>query len=453
MSLRQKQPPANRLPNRPAAGFGVALAARISLVTALAVLIAVPAIAQGIRIPPSTKSSSRQFIVYGEIGADRSDVCSQAEALRARIRRALQLRETWTVPVSISLRYASDPQERTETRLRLEFNEAGPLVRIEVRHGKDRAPLNRDLVEAILIDVAYSEFGGTSRRPFRIPAWVVEGFLGLTELGDSGHPAAAMFVALFEANSVPPLEEFFNNKSSATSSGGEELYRGFSTTLIRLLLEQTEGPRTMCNFLAGLASGVDGSYDSTLAYFPLLGGTRSSAQRWWALAVARIASRYNHGPYSVADTDRLVGEIVAKPVRIGAAEVAVLNGDAFTPPARRTKIVLMPLVSELQRLALRANPLLLPVVLEYVKVAALLEQRKFEEASGQLARLRLLRQEIIARAAELTAFLDWHEATQSTEFSGAFKGYFELLREFKKKTTVRTDPVGEYLNAIERELR
>lgn len=419
-----------------------------------------PACAQSVnkRIPPHSISTSRQFVVYAETPEERSALAATAEEIKFRLRRALGLPQSWRTTVSIVARRARSPEDPTSARFRLTDSEAGPLIRIDITAGRepDTLDVRARLVDAVLADIALSGPAAKEWRTLVIPPWLSEGLVGLLEIQESGHPAASVFAGMFEANRIPPLAEFLEQKRADLEGSGLELYRGFATTLVRLLLEGENGRPSMVRFIESLPTGKLGGIRSLNAFFPRLGGSAESAQKWWALAFARLAARQAFGSSSVEATEKdLAGALIlrlprkeGKPETLPFAEAAKLRRD------RGRKEIFQAARLELQRVALRAHPLMQPAVLAYIGLLDRAAKGDFKNFEAEVKKLETLREEIRKRAAEIEDHLNWFEATQIPQRSGAFKGYFDLLKKSGEDArTLRDDPLSRYLDRMELELQ
>ncbi len=409
------------------------------------------------RVPPHSISRSKQFTAYSEVAEARGEVCSLAEDLKTRVHRSLGLPATWRLPVTILLMPTRTANEPASASLR--YLKGGPgassLIRIDFKAGSGMEELLKErLLEAILIDVASSGAAGAEARTIAIPEWLIQGFIGITELGEVGHPAAATFVGLFEANKVPTLRDFIDQDPRRLDAAGRQLYRGFSTTLVRLLLELPDGQKQMVRFLHSIPTGKVGSHRSLLAFFPALGGTDVSAQRWWKLAVARISARYGRGPMSLEATERELAAALKVRLDQPDGSIQVFDLDDFEQfrRSRQRHTALASMRYELQRVAVRSHPLTLPIVLSYIDLSNRIQKGTRRGTAEELQALAELRQEILQRGAEIEDFMNWYEATQLPTASGAFAGYFNLLRQLEGNQQAHVDPIRRYVDGLEREL-
>lgn len=417
-------------------------------------------VAQGSRsgLPPHSTSTSRQFIIYAETPEERAALASTAEEIKFRLRQVLGLAQSWRLPVSVVVRRTRSPEDPTSARFRVTASEAGPLIRVDITAGRepDTPQIRARLVETVLTDIALSGPAAKEWQTLVIPSWLREGFVGLLEIADTGHPAAAIFVGLFENERIPPLEEFLGQKPEDFEGAGLDLYRGLSTTLLRLLIESENGRPSMVRFIESLPTGKLGDIRSLMAFFPALGGSVQSAQKWWTLAFARLASRYAYAAATVEATEKELEAalFLRLPGKDETFERVPFTEAAKLRRNRKRKEVLEATRLELQRVALRAHPLMQKVVLRYLTLLDRAAKGDFKNLEAEAKKLESLRQQICLQAEQIEDHLNWFEATQIPQRSGAFKGYFDLLKKIGEDSrTRRDDPFSRYLDRMEVELR
>ena len=107
--------------------------------------------------------------------------------------------------------------------------------------------------------------------------------------------------------------------------------------------------------------------------------------------------------------------------------------------------------TSLQVLESRVGVLFRPVILGYLGV---IEKLKKGETKGVDAALKVLDDQMEGARAmsnEVRDHLDWYEASHSGAYSGLFDEYLNLPETIEKEIPERTDPISEYLDALEAE--
>lgn len=108
-------------------------------------------------------------------------------------------------------------------------------------------------------------------------------------------------------------------------------------------------------------------------------------------------------------------------------------------------------VDALSSLVSRGNVLFRPVLNDYLSAVADISNGK---TKGMTERLAVLRQRALAameKGRAVRDHLDWFEASQTTRYSGIFEDYLHLPETLKHETPPRTDPISEYLDALDKE--
>ena len=106
------------------------------------------------------------------------------------------------------------------------------------------------------------------------------------------------------------------------------------------------------------------------------------------------------------------------------------------------------LADRLMLLAVRAHPLLRPVVLDYRLMAQSLAAKKWHSLSRRAATTLQLRERVSSRMRETEDFMNWFEATQASTSSGDFEDYVRAART-TEEVTRRRDAISVYLDAME----
>src|SRR5207245_11276540 len=96
-----------------------------------------------------------------------------------------------------------------------------------------------------------------------------------------------------------------------------------------------------------------------------------------------------------------------------------------------------------------AHPVLRPVAREYQRIAALLIRGKRRGIAKLVSNLDGTRKELAARMGDIDDYMNWFEATQMENQSGAFSDYLKAANLSQVYAPRRRDPLSVYLDALE----
>ena len=109
-------------------------------------------------------------------------------------------------------------------------------------------------------------------------------------------------------------------------------------------------------------------------------------------------------------------------------------------------------MGELSNLLQQAHPLLRPVVLEYQRIFTELAAGKTRHINEALHDVASYRGLIVDRMDKIEDYLNWYEATQTPEQSGAFDDFLQGAKAMEKWTPPkRNDAISTYIDQLQRE--
>ena len=413
------------LPYRPAL--------QIALCLLLVTLTAIPMASLRARpagILPHSVSRSRQFTVFAQDITMRNAVGSLGEDLKAELLRALDLRDDWKLPIVVDLRAPDPGAPDTRPPVRLSMAQTGLGLKIELD---------------LLI--------GEATLP---PPWLVEGFSAYIENGESG-VSGGVFAALLPTTEALPISDFLARDPTKMDSTSQAVYRAYAFNLVSLLLDDMEGGRAgMVSFIRDLPKlpSEEARNAGVLSqHFPQLAATPDSLEKWWTIGLAKLASSDRYQAYSVQETEDHLRQLlsVTGPVdpRKPVAKVYQLTDfEAFTP-LKQNRQILQPTREGLVLLSGRSNPLCRPIVLGYAAVVESLQHNHTKGVAERLAELAVARSAVLKRREDITDYLNWYEATQVTDPSGAFDAYFRSARQAERSSNAaRPDAISAYLDEM-----
>ncbi|QTN31532.1 hypothetical protein HZ994_04055 [Akkermansiaceae bacterium] len=403
-------------------------------------------------------SRSEQFRISGGDAATRGTAANLAEDTKDEFLRLTEEKETWKVPVRITLMgKPGDPVPMRDALLRLNHTDDGYEIIIfaNLSRGLRPEPFRRAVMEALVYASGLSGKPYEENRVFTVPPWFVEGMQEASawRLGQSDR---RLYDALFRHGGVFRLEGLFSLSEADYASidaATKAAFRISSGALVMALLEQPDGKEGMRAFLAELAS-YEGEMPALLRrHFPDLNLSATSLAKWWALQLANKGAAPLTESLGVTQTDKALDE--ALKLRLhdaegGLLEIPVLEWEsvAALPDAERTEAVRLA-QDDLLRLSYRSFPSYRMLLLEYQALLSDLTKGKTGDMQESLAALAETRRTMVAKAERGRDFMDWFEITRARETSGAFDDYLNLKARLKNRPNPRKDGMSAYLDRLD----
>jgi len=407
-------------------------------------------------------SKSAQFIVYSPDVRLRLAVTGYAETAKQDVLETLGLGDHWKFPIVINLqRPASTDTSGLLSQVRLIQTEGGWKAQIDVvlRDGEFKNVRFPQLViRAILLELAYRdhppEIGSHYTEP---PSWLVEGLAqNIQARAAESQPNAALFRQLIETGQLPKIRDFLKDNVGVMDPASLAVYGSCASSLVDLLAGTPGGRASLARMLKGLGESDGDPVALLLKYFPTLGGSETELEKWWTLGLAHYSSLDHNLSLSLPETDARLAPllriaVVTDEKKKTSAEFEIADYKAFRkyPGA---KAALLAQSGELAKLLGQAHPLMRPVVLEYQRIAnelALGKTRRMDEALSNVAEYRGL---MVDRMDKIDDYLNWYEATQMPEQSGAFEDFIQGAKAMEKWTPPkRNDPISNYIDQLQRE--
>ncbi len=408
-------------------------------------------------------SSSRQFIVYCPDTRLRLAVTGYVETLKAGVLETLGLGDTWKYPIIVNMeRPSTIAPDRPLSRLRLSETEAGPRVDLDVLIRQEdfhEVHFPQLVVRAVLLEIACQAHPpGGNREFFLPPAWLVEGIAERLQARATGRePNAALFRTMIEAGHLPKIRDFMRSDVETMDETSRKIFAACSSSLLEMLADLPNGRASLARAVRDLQSSGTDSVGLLLKNFPALGGSEESLEKWWTLGLARFSALDRFRSLNVADTDASLQPLLKIEVitdeKSGKKSTFALEDFKKFVKQRTAKAPLRQRVAMLRALLPRAHPLMQAVVEEYAGIATSLSEGKMRGIEKSLAETANLRKMIVERTDKIADYLNWFEATQMPEPSGAFDSYLRTVKELQSAPLPRrNDALSRYLDQMEREV-
>jgi hypothetical protein len=422
----------------------------------------VPQAVRGIGAAQRTISQSGQFVVYCPDVRMRLAVASFAETVKRDVLETLKAGDHWKMPVVIDLRLPSstDPG-RVLSRVQLIQTDGGWKTEVDItlREGQFKeVRFPQLIVRAILLEMAYRdrppEVGKTYNEP---PAWLVEGLAQISQRRATGAmPNAALFKQMIETGKLQGIGDFLRSNVTPMDATSLAVYDMCAASLVNLLMELPGGAAGLAKLVKELPASDGDPVALLLKSFPALGGTETSLEKWWTLGLAKTSVSDGAWSISAAETDAKLAPILT--LTLVTDEKKKTKTD-FALPDYKTYLknpgarpALAGKAAALAELMGQAHPLMRPVVQEYLRIVQTLAQGKTRGMDKALQAVSDYRSLIVQRMDKIEDYLNWYEATQMPEQSGAFADYMKNAKAFEKQAPPkRNDAISRYIDQLERE--
>ncbi len=402
-------------------------------------------------LPAHSVSPSREFVIYGADAALRGTISELAEQTKSNLLALLHQRDEWKTAVIINLQpqQANFP-EIPPANLRVSQTGFGVKLQLDltVSQNLDASLIERQLLRAILFEMIYRDEGDLAPGTTLVepPDWLVEGALALTP----GRERESLMEAL-STNKGKSLEEFLGQRFDLLDSAGRTLYRAYSVALVQLLLDEGGGRARLGRYISNLSQASNDPVADLKARFPQL---REDLEKKWRSTVARLSEHQTYQLLSFAESERRLDELLQIKISDGSRNRGQTKPANLSELSRRKlspeeKAAVDHMGQALLLLVGTAHPVLRPVARQYQQIAALLARGKRRGIAKRLPHLDSTRKELAARMGDIDDYMNWYEATQMQNQSGAFSEYLKVSDQSQVSAPRRRDPLSVYLDALE----
>ncbi len=422
----------------------------------------VPQVARGIGAAQRTVSLSGQFVVYCPDVRMRLAVTGFTEAVKRDVLEIFKVGDHWKMPVVIDIRQpATTDPARPLSRVQLVETDGGWRVEIAVtlRDGQLKAVRFPQLaVRAVLLELAYRDKPPQPGMKYtEPPSWLVEGLAEISQRkATETAPNAVLFRQMLETGKLPGIADFLRSNAATMDDTSLAIHGMCAASLVNLLAGLPGGEASLYKMVRSLPDSNGEPLSLLLKNFPALGGSEASLEKWWTLGLARTSIADGGMALSVADTDArlaalLTLTLVTDEKKKTTADFALADYKAYLKNPR-AKPALSARGAELAALMGQSHPSMWIVEKEYTAIIARLiggKTRGIDKAFQQVAEHRAL---IVKHMDQVADYLNWYEATQMPEQSGAFADFLRSAKTLEAQPPPkRDDAISRYIDQLERE--
>ena len=275
----------------------------------------------------SSTSTSRQFIVHGKVFETRSAMSSRCEEVSAELRKVLNDKEPWVLPVVVLLNTGEEASKSTGPPVSTAISELTHggfhlQVTVNERAGLNAEDLRKEIVRALLAERILRNHQKISMPEGRLllPDWVMTGVLHAMEYKASARPSA-MFATIFRSGKIYGIEEIIAASPVQMDGLSRTIYETSCCALVLALVDQPDGAARFNKFLNALASDPRSERELLSAAFPNFAASASSLNKWWSLQLATLSKPGIAEPYTPAESLKAIEEAITIHYEAPLAEV------------------------------------------------------------------------------------------------------------------------------------
>ena len=411
---------------------------------------------------PKTVSTSRQFIVYHEDPQLRSAIARSAEKMKQRWLEMMNLRDQWKLPIAIHL---SRPKTQTAVGeyaiLKVYQTEVGIHFEISaVINDSFSGDLFADqLISALFLEYAYRDMPSleAGKQMIKLPDWLISGTSNYIRQNTSDIPPD-LFDSLIRTGQLMTLRQFLNTKlTDPMDATSRKVYGSYAGSFVDMLRNLPGGKSGMQYLVREMSNDAVLTPDNFFKYFPGIDHDTNSLEKWWTINLAKKSTIGNFRMLNAKETEDRLAEYLLVDVPEGDGEhVLEYKLDEWRQfyELPSAKLGLIITAEKLAHLSVVCSPLYSPIVNDYMAILeeiANAKPKKLQngELDAKLVKLNEERPMMLAKATEITDYMNWFEASQVPDISGAFDEYLRISRSPLPIYQMRQDRVTSYLNSVE----
>jgi hypothetical protein len=295
-----------------------------SKMQALEAITQQPAVREAPRVTaPSDKaaittstSTTGQFVVHGKVFETRSAMSSRCEEISQELRKVLNDKEPFVIPVVVVLNTGEEATKSTGTPISTAVTELTHggfhlQVTLNERPGLKIEDLRKEVVRALLAERILRNRTKivTPEGRLLLPDWVMTGVLLGMDYKASARPSA-MFSTIFRSGKIYGIEEIISASPVAMDGLSRTIYEASCCALVLALVDQPNGPQNFNKFLNALASDPRSERELLNVTFPNFAASASSLNKWWALQLAALSKPGIAEPFSPAESFKAIEDAI-----------------------------------------------------------------------------------------------------------------------------------------------
>ncbi len=335
----------------------------------------------------------------------------------------------------------------------------GYRLQINVRLGRGNSFVQKDLrremlkmlvIERSLRGQEVLEAGAE----LEVQPWLLDG-LEEALLWQENRGDRRVYLSLAQSGGWMEVEKLVEvNETESFDALGRELFRASAGALLMALLDQADGKKAMISYLSEAALHQGEELSLIRRHFPEVNLGRKGLEKWWSLAVVKMAEKPLSESMTIPETEVRLEQILRLHFKSedGSPELKPLDAwieMATLPIAQRVEVV-RPTVDLLTALSYRCFPSYRELIAGYLRVLSDMAKGEPEKIDETLINLAAFRKGELDRHEQTVDLLDWYHLSTVKEDSGQFSDYLEIKKRLKEAELDQNDPVSQYVDRMQR---
>ncbi|MBU3665123.1 MAG: hypothetical protein FGM15_04485 [Chthoniobacterales bacterium] len=393
-----------------------------------------------------TASNSKQFTVFGGTPGRRSDLVRRAEELKRGTERELRDSEDWKSPILIILSPGDGFRLRQPAVVLQVFDAdaAGRKIQIDLAPSAlgDAGLVDQAILRGLLLERSLRRQKFEAGRYVDPPDWLAAALSA--SLAPESAGGSSLYTKMLEGKGMPRLDRFLGQNAGTLRGRARELHAAQSLALYEALSGLPDGRRRVLENLLLVEPDRD-PLQRFAQTWPDLAADQAKLARLWALSLARRSSEARVDLLGIEETGDELDKILSPLSESGDGKepaAAILDLSRSEPGRFRLSQASI----EAQKLGFRAHTLYAPVVEEYRLLFTNLGKKRRGGFNRRFEELEELRLQLGERGREITDFMNWMQANDGDQNSGAIKVTSIPRTEPAER---RNDKISRYLDSVE----
>ena len=262
--------------------------------------------------PGVTVSANKQFVIHGADLNTRGAFSMMSEETARSLGALLRDDARYTIPVVVVLKTPPDV-DTVDPTVKAHVDQLVPSgfhlqMNVQLRPDFRTEDYTRELVRVLLAEriLRNHEQLKTSRQRV-LPDWTLTGIMQALEFRSRTKPST-VFMAVFRSGQIYSVDRILAADPAGLDALSRTIFETSSCALVLSLLDQPEGALRFSHFLSSLATGEQSDRELLEHYFPGLGVSKNSMEKWWTLQLASLATPTALETMSVNDTEEALDQ-------------------------------------------------------------------------------------------------------------------------------------------------